>query len=208
MVKVTAPMMSMTASGKLGGAIVFTSWKGRPVVRTLVRPANPKSGGQTGVRRMFKYLAQIWQSIGAGNQATWEDYADQKVVSPFNAFMSRNQFRFRDFTPPTQADPAAETATPDTAPVISATLGVRSILIDIPGTSWAADWGYCIFRSLSSSVQPAFDNLAGMVVADAGSDVTWLDTPLVPDEYFYLARGFTVDGLWGADSNEVSETVV
>lgn len=201
-------MMSMAASGKLGNALVFATWKGRPYVRTLVRPANPKSGGQVGVRSMFKFLSQKWAALSGVHKASWEAYADQLVVSPFNAFMSRNQFRFRDFTPPTQHDPAAETATPDTAAVISLDLGVRSILVNIPGTNWVDDWGYAVFRSDGSGFNPAFDNLIGMVEAEAGGDVTLLDTPLIPNEYYYIARGFTTDGLWGLDSNEVSETVV
>lgn len=46
MAKVTGPLMSMDASGKFGGALVFGKWKGRPTVRQLVTPANPNSAGQ------------------------------------------------------------------------------------------------------------------------------------------------------------------
>lgn len=208
MVKVSGPMMSMAATGKLAGTIVFSKWKGRPYVRSLVRPSNPKSGGQVGVRGMFKYLAQNWTNVSAGNKATWEARAEQKVVSPFNAFMSLNQARFRDFTPPTEADPAAESASPDTAATISAALGVRSITITCVPAAANANWGGAFFRSLSSSVVPSFDNLIGVVLDPGGDDLIWIDTPLVPDTYYYMNKMFTSDGLWVANSNEVDETVV
>jgi len=46
MAKVTGPLMSMTASGKIGDAIVFGMLKGQAVVRSFVIPANPMSADQ------------------------------------------------------------------------------------------------------------------------------------------------------------------
>lgn len=46
MAKVTGPLMSMSASGKLGDAIVFSIWKGSAYVRQFVIPSNPKTGDQ------------------------------------------------------------------------------------------------------------------------------------------------------------------
>lgn len=46
MAKVTAPLMSMSASGKIADAIVFFTWKGRNVVRQWLTPANPQSTSQ------------------------------------------------------------------------------------------------------------------------------------------------------------------
>lgn len=52
MAKVTGPLMSMSASGKLADAIVFFTWKGRNVVRQYLIPSNPKSTAQ-GDQRIF-----------------------------------------------------------------------------------------------------------------------------------------------------------
>lgn len=57
MAKVTAPLMSMDASGKFGGALVFGKWKGRPTVRKLVTPSNPQSADQTTARNALRVLA-------------------------------------------------------------------------------------------------------------------------------------------------------
>lgn len=46
MAKVSGPLMSMDARGGFAGALVFSGWKGRPTVRQLVTPANPKSANQ------------------------------------------------------------------------------------------------------------------------------------------------------------------
>lgn len=46
MAKVTGPLFSMSASGKIANAMVFFGWKGINVVRSWVIPANPQSANQ------------------------------------------------------------------------------------------------------------------------------------------------------------------
>ena len=52
MAKVTGPLYSMSASGKIANALVFFSWKGRNVVREWLVPVNKRSAGQ-GDRRII-----------------------------------------------------------------------------------------------------------------------------------------------------------
>lgn len=52
MAKVTAPLFSLGASGKIGDAIVYFTWKGRNVVRQFLIPSNPQSTDQ-GDRRII-----------------------------------------------------------------------------------------------------------------------------------------------------------
>jgi len=207
MVKVQAPALSLEASGQIGGSMVFSKWKGRPYVRALVRPSNPKSGGQVGVRSMFKFLAQDWQNIGATPQATWEERADQKVVSPFNAFMSYNQFRWRDFLAPSQSDPAAAAMTPAVMGAGGATAGVRSITVTQAVTTPNDIWGVAIFRSTSTGFATAFDNLIGIEPYTAAPGITFVDSPLEADTYYYNFRNFTKDGQLAAEVGEVNATV-
>lgn len=84
--------MSMTASGKLGNAIVFLNWKGAPTVRIWKRPYNPKSTGQVSQRNMWTQAVIGWQSRDAATKADWNAYAEiisdpDKPVSGFNLFM-------------------------------------------------------------------------------------------------------------------------
>lgn len=46
MAKVSGPLYSMSASGKIADAMVFFTWKGNNVVRSYVKPANPMSADQ------------------------------------------------------------------------------------------------------------------------------------------------------------------
>ncbi len=50
MAKVTGPLYSMSASGKIADAMVFFGWKGVNVVRQWIKPANPRSAGQGDAR--------------------------------------------------------------------------------------------------------------------------------------------------------------
>lgn len=207
MVKVNAPCLSLEASGAIGKAIVFSKWKGRPYARTLVKPANPKSGGQVGVRSMFKFLAQNWATVIAGSQATWETRADQKIISPFNAFMGYNQFRYRDFQAPTSLDPPATTDVAAVIGVTTAVAGVRSITVTAPITTANDGWGVMLFRALAPAFSTAFDNLIAVGLVDGVNDVVFVDSPLVADTYYYNFREFTLDGQLGAEDGEINETV-
>jgi hypothetical protein len=207
MATVKAPLLSLEAAGKLANAIVFSKWKGRPYVRTLVTPANPKSGGQVGMRAMFKWLAQNWSALSAADKATWEDRADQLIVSPFNAYMSYNQFRWRDFLAPTSIYPEATTDTAPVEGVLAATAGVRSITVTQPITTANEGWAILFFRGLAPAITTAFDNLIGASIVNGTNDVNWVDSPLVPDTYYYKIRSVTLDGQLGTESSEVNATV-
>jgi hypothetical protein len=198
----------MEASGSLGGVMVFSKWKGRPYVRSLVIPANPKSGGQVGMRAMFSFLAKAWAGLSAGNKATWEDRAAQLVVSEFNAFMSYNQFRWRNFTAPSKEEPAAAGDTPAVLGAFSLTLGVRSITCSQAITTANNGWGICFFRALATGFTTAFDNLIAVGTIAGTAAVVHVDSPLDPDDYFYDTREFTTDGQLSAATGEETETVV
>lgn len=51
--KVTGPLYSISASGKLANAMVFFGWKGLNVVRQWVKPANPQSEDQGDMRLLL-----------------------------------------------------------------------------------------------------------------------------------------------------------
>ena len=207
MVKVNAPAMSLDASGSLAGAIVFSKWKGRNYVRELVIPVNPRSGGQVGVRSMFKFLAQIWDGLTDANKATWEDRADDMIVSEFNAFMSYNQRRWRNFQTPSKEDPAAEVSTAPDGMTGVATPGVRSMTLAITHGTNLADWGCAIFRSLSATFDLTWDKCIAVVPVDGSGDAEYIDTPLDPGTYYYNTIGFNQDGVKGADGTEFSGTI-
>lgn len=58
MAKVTGPLMSLDARGKLGKVLVFIGWKGIKTVRQWLKPANPKSTGQGNIRTIIGNLGK------------------------------------------------------------------------------------------------------------------------------------------------------
>ena len=208
MVKVTGPMMSLGASGALAGAVVFSTWKGRPYVRELVKPANPRSGGQVGVRAMFKYLSQIWAGLTAGNKATWESRADDKVISPFNAFMGYNQARWRNFLGITKEDPATAAGTEGIWGVATATAGVRQITVLHPLTTANDQWALGIHRAAGTGFDVSFANCIAIIEAITPGDIIYVDTPLAAGTYYYNFSKFTEEGLRSDEDDEVFDTVV
>jgi hypothetical protein len=74
MAKVTGPLMSMGASGKLANSIVFFPWKGTNVVREWLKPANPQSSGQGDRRIMVGGTGRAVGKIKAGS-----DFAQQLI---------------------------------------------------------------------------------------------------------------------------------
>ncbi|MEE9602965.1 MAG: hypothetical protein V3V75_06660 [Thermoguttaceae bacterium] len=207
MVRVQAPALSLSASGSRGGAMVFSNWKGRAYVRELVKPSNPKSGGQVGIRQMLKFLSQDWTNIGATPQASWEDRADQAVVSPFNSYIGYNMFRWRDFLAPTDTDPEATADSPATMGTLAAVAGVRSITVTQPITTASDGWGVIFFRDTSSSIAVAFDNARHTGKIAATADVVFVDSPLAAGTYYYRCSHFTKDGRKTDEVTEVNAVV-
>ena len=58
MAKVTGPLMSMDARGKIGDALVFIGWKGIKDVRMWLKPANPKLPKQGNIRLILGGLGR------------------------------------------------------------------------------------------------------------------------------------------------------
>jgi hypothetical protein len=92
MAKVTGPLMSMTASGTVGGTITFDK---RGFVRSRVIPANPQSETQGNVRQALlavqKALARLGNTPITALKAIapisyrWNAFALQAVIGPNSA---------------------------------------------------------------------------------------------------------------------------
>ena len=207
MVKLNGPMFSIDASGKLADAIVFAKWKGRNYARSLVTPSNPKSGGQVGMRTMLRFLSQKWAALDAAAKSSWDTRADAAVISPFNAYVGYNMARWRNFSGPSQDDPATAAGTVGTLANQAATAGVRQITLDVDVSVLGDNWGVAIFRDVSSSFTTAWTNHVQSILADSAASFLWVDTPLAAGTYYYNFRAFTDEGLLGAETVEVNATV-
>jgi len=89
MAKVTGPLMSMDARGKLANAIVFIGWRGIQDVRRWVKPANPRTDAQVAQRNRFTQAVDKYHELTPGDKQAWETKASGKPYSGFNLFVSR-----------------------------------------------------------------------------------------------------------------------
>lgn len=208
MARTTGPAMSLSASGSLGGALVFSNWKGRPYVRTLVTPSNPRSALQVGIRAMMQFLSQHWDSLTAPNKATWSDPAENKNVSTFNAFIGYNMARWRDGFGPTDEWPAARIISPINIVTLAPTVQERSVTLDVAWSSNADTIGCVIYRSSTGSFTPGWNNARHIIPNYHPTAIAWVDSPLQPGTYYYDAASITADGVVGAEVGEELATVV
>ena len=98
MAVVSAPLLSFTAKGQIAKTQVYATWKGRPYVRRLVYPANPRSTEQTKTRTAFAFLSNAWKTAPADFVAPWTQFAKGKVFTNRNAWLSKNISTLRDQT--------------------------------------------------------------------------------------------------------------
>ncbi|KKM75496.1 hypothetical protein LCGC14_1389710 [marine sediment metagenome] len=206
MVKLTGPLFSLGASGTIGKTVTYSQWKGRPFARQRVIPHNPKSGGQVGARAMWAFITQNWDALTTAEKATWTARAAQTIISPFNAYTSYNAKRFATFNAPSQEDPAAETNAVGTVLAWTATGGVREVVLDISLTLANANWGVAVFRSTTTGFTPSITNVVFVRLLDSTTAIQIVDTPLDPDTYYYDAKYFTDDGLYGSLLGEINGT--
>lgn len=207
MARLSGPMFSLDASGKFGGSMVFSKWKGRNYSRQLVTPKNPKSAMQTGVRSMMKFLSQAWASIGSTPQGSYAADAASKQISPFNSFMGINLGRWQNFFGPSQETPAAGASTPLTVTTMGLTGGEGNCTIELTPSGATSIWGFMIFRDTAEITAPSWANCVAVIPADGANAVTYVDSPLAAGTYHYRAAAFNVDGVMGTVKADDSEAV-
>jgi len=88
--RVQGPLFSVTASGTIGDAIVFSNWKGLPYVRSRVIPSNPQTSDQTSIRNVLKAGVSAYQddaSQDGTSRQCWDYYASGTGMSGFNRYI-------------------------------------------------------------------------------------------------------------------------
>lgn len=208
MVKLAAPCLSLGASGSIGGAITFSTWKGRAYARELVKPANPQSAMQVSMRAMMKFLSQNWAGMTAAQKADWATRATAGVYSNFNAYTAYNQARWRNFTSPSKMDPATGTGTGQATSAWAASGGVRMITL-----SWTVDtandgWGMIIHRHTAGGQDDDLDTVVAVVFGEDAGAHTYIDSPLAIGSYWYGFRPFTDDGMMSGTAGVTGPTTV
>lgn len=73
----------------IGDNVVFSQWKGRPYMRSYVKPANPRTLKQLANRAVMTNLVKRYQELSADAdvKAAWNAEALPLVISGFNLFV-------------------------------------------------------------------------------------------------------------------------
>lgn len=86
MAKVTYPLLSKRAGGKLGD-IVFSSWRGIPYARSKGTYHDAKSRKQLPLRRRFKEAVYAWRALSERERDTYNKRASFLSLSGYNLFI-------------------------------------------------------------------------------------------------------------------------
>jgi len=90
MSRITAPLLSFDARGKIADTLVYSNWRGVPYARRMVIPANPKTTAQVLTRDIFAALELRWKQAGPIMREPWDRFAvGQKFVGR-NAYLGKN----------------------------------------------------------------------------------------------------------------------
>lgn len=80
MVKVTAPLHSIEARGRLG-SLEYNTFRGIRVVRAHKDPPKPVTEAQLAQQAAFKAVTQAWRDIDPTYQNLWNSWADSQTHS-------------------------------------------------------------------------------------------------------------------------------
>lgn len=185
MAVVTAPLLSFSASGQIAKTQVYASWKGRPYVRRLVTPADPKSVEQVKTRNSFAFLSDVWKVSPAAFRAPWTAYAKQLVMTDRNSWIKLNNGRLRDQTT-LEGIILSPGAAGGLAAPIDATGGAGSITVSLVSPD-PLPAGWTIVNSVAAAImdQDVSDpaDLEIHVTSDSSGPYSLVISGLAPGEY-------------------------
>lgn len=206
MVRVTGPMLSQDARGKLGSVLLFSKSKQAHTVRQLVTPTNPKTPSQVSFRALTKFLSKQWASLTPAEKETWALFTGDKPSSPHNTFVGTNTTSWDIFDPPSKSYPrtgVGGTILPAAQVVIPST---KSLTLELTRPFLGPDWGWIVYRRTTGPFTPTRDDAVAFVLATPPTTV-FRDRPLITGTtYYYYTQGFNTTGKKGILSLVVSGT--
>ncbi len=87
MAKVTGPLFSVDARGKVADTLVFMGWRGLKTVRRWLKPANPRTVAQVTTRNYFSTAVSLHQNLSGLDKAALRTAASGQPYSGFNLWV-------------------------------------------------------------------------------------------------------------------------
>jgi len=203
MVKTQGPILGLQASGSLGGALIYSNWKGRGTLRKLTKPAQPRTALQIASRAMMKYLGIHWAELSAYDQSSWTELATQTNISPYNAYLSHALKRWRHFKPPLDNPTLLEEPVESTFGESSATGSVRQITLWWEWSAIGNAVGVIIHRLPDEETEPSLNTVIAVITTPTAAVDTYIETPLTPGLYYYRIAAICPSGTYGEPTTTV-----
>lgn len=182
MSRVTAPLLSFDARGKIADTMVFSNWRGVPYTRRYVIPANPRSTAQVLTRDIFTALELRWKQAGPLMRAVWDRFAvGQKFVGR-NAYLGKNIAVIRGDADMADyiGSPGAKGGLPATSLTLTtvASGGIEAVVVaPAAPTGWTLTSAICTFLKDQAPEATVTDIIQEVedLAAPFSCDVTGLD---------------------------------
>lgn len=206
---VTGPLFSLTASGQLAKALVYSTWKGRAYVREYVVGANPNTLAQRVRRVMMGFISKMWADLDPTEQASWVTTAAGKNISPFNEFVSANMDRQTNELAPTGNEVPAGGALTGTvaAPTVTGGVGKIDVVFTNTVNNVAGEYNVISISDVSFDDSESMANSA-WIGLDGASDQSLSITDLEPGTYWISAANFNQGGTLASFVNAAGSVVV
>lgn len=88
MAKVTGPLFSVDARGKIADTLVFMGWRGIKTVRKWLKPANPRTAAQVQTREFFTDAVMAHHGLSAADKGALRLAASGQPFSGFNLWVN------------------------------------------------------------------------------------------------------------------------
>jgi hypothetical protein len=208
MAKVKMPLMSMDASGAIGDAVVASKWKGRNYFRIHVRPAQPRTDSQVGVRASFAGLVDLIKGESDAVKAEWADFAKTMQITWLNAFVQTNQKNISDGLGIQQRPTATPEGMYPYAPDLSIEVVGRRVRFTITTASGdGLAYGAFLHISKTANFTPSWSNLKSLVKAERNGGSVVVELTMKPGTYYAKCRMSSPNRVFSPASSEVSFTV-
>lgn len=90
MAKISAPLLSMGATGTIGKSVTFAKWRGVAYARQRVIPSNPQTTAQQANRALFAFLREMWKLGPTEVRAPWDAFAAGQKFTGMNKIVGEN----------------------------------------------------------------------------------------------------------------------
>lgn len=90
MARLTAPLLSLGASGQIAKSLVFSTWKGIDYARVYVIPENPNTVAQQETRGVFSTLVEMWKRMPVGARTPFLYAVRGQALTDRNKHLAEN----------------------------------------------------------------------------------------------------------------------